>query len=51
VTPGWQEWRRQRAPLANTPWVARDATMERRRDFGLGDRKAVDEHKGKHRRA
>jgi hypothetical protein len=30
--------------------VARDAKLEKR-DFGLGDRKAVNEHEGKHRRA
>ena len=39
-----------RAPLANTPVGGRDAKLEKR-GFGLGDRKAVNEHEGKHRRA
>jgi hypothetical protein len=31
--------------------VARDVTLEKWKDFGLGDRQAVTEHEGKHRRA
>jgi hypothetical protein len=43
--------RRARAPLANTLVGGPGRKAGRRRDFGLGDRKAVNEHEGKHRRA
>jgi hypothetical protein len=51
VSRGREQELCQRVPLANTPVGGSGREVGRRRYFGLGDRKTVDEQKGKHRRA